>query len=135
PNSVKIKNNKIITIFQTKKGTKSVFWLKIRKRNGKYQLRAETKLDNNNTVRTTWKTVSNDAHLIEVEWKAAAGSQGYMKLYIDDVLKQTKPGLNNDTLTVRSANLGFINKLANAAVVGTYYIDDFLSSDSGYIGP
>ena len=137
PNGLNLQNKKIIRILQAKAGLSPAYWLQIRKIDGKYQLRVMAKLDGGTNVTTAWKRITNNPHLIEVEWGAASGAgndDGYLKLYIDGRLWRKKPNLDNDTFVVDTVRLGFTNSPKNFTVNGIFFIDDYLSSDSGYIG-
>jgi hypothetical protein len=137
PNGLKLQNNKIIRIFQSRDGAKAPHWLQLRKNDGNFQLRALAKLDGPGFVKTLWTKITNKPHLIEIEWSAASGAgnhNGYVKLYVGGQLRRQKGGLNNDTFVVKKVKLGFTNRPLNFWVRGVFFIDDFMSSDSGFIG-
>ena len=138
PNGLNLQNLKIIRVFLAKSGATPAYWLQMRKINGKYQVRVIAKLDGGTNAATAWKRISNSPHLIEVEWEAASGpgiDDGYLKLYIDGRLWRKALNLDNDTFVVDAARLGFTNSPKKFTVSGIFFIDDYLSSDSGYIGP
>jgi len=137
PNGLNLQNLKIVRILLAKDGTKPVYWLQMRKKDGKFQLRVAAKLNGGETVISFWRTISNAPHLIEVEWAAARDSftdNGFVNLYIDGQLRRTKSALFNDTFVVDQVRLGFTNNPSSFLVSGIFFIDDYLSSDSGYIG-
>jgi len=81
---------------------------------------------------TSWYTISNAAHAIEIDWQSAASASS--RLYIDGVLKQTLSGLNTSAYLLDSVRLGPSAGLGGGSS-GTEYFDSFVSNNSSYIGP
>jgi hypothetical protein len=99
---------------------------------GVYRIRAGA-LSGSTWRNSSWYTISNAAHAIEVDWKAGAGS-GSLKLLVDGTLKQTLGSLVNGSHRIDKVKLGPSATLA-AGDSGVLYFDDFVSTRGGTIGP
>jgi hypothetical protein len=108
------------------------------KHNGsQYLIRLITKLDDLTKVKTSWITLTDAPHTIEVDWQAASvagANDGFAKLYIDNVLQEALTDLDNDTLYITHYGIGFTNLLTGLSISGIVYFDDVLTSNNGYIG-
>ncbi|MEK6221208.1 MAG: hypothetical protein N2D54_03075, partial [Chloroflexota bacterium] len=127
------KNNKF-ELFQGRKGTKKVFFLEVRKFNNKYWLRGQVRKDDGTYKITDWTLLPKTTKAVEIDWKAGAGN-GFLKLYVNDVLKVKKLNLDNDTLNVKTVRLGISKKIKAAHnVSGAFFLDQFASDSSTHIG-
>jgi RHS repeat-associated protein len=103
-----------------------------------YQVRAGA-VDNGTTFTNfpTWKTgLTNAAHKIEIEWKAATApgaNNGVLTMWVDTVQFATLTTLNNDTRRVDGAQLGPVSGI-DTGTRGTEYFDAFISRRNTYIG-
>ncbi len=116
----------------------SSYSVQFRKFGGAYKVKVLAFLDGGGKVQTAWWRVPNNPRLVEIVWGASSGpgnNDGFLQLYINGNLKEAKTGLDNDTYTVSKIRLGVINSPSTFNVNGTFYIDKYKSSDSGYIGP
>jgi hypothetical protein len=124
-------------IFVGRSGTIDTFRVQFRLNNGNYQVRAQIRKDGSGYVNTNWYTISNAWHPIEIEWKAATAAganNGYITLWVDGALKQTKSAIDNDTRRVDEVRLGPSAEI-DTGTRGIYYFDDFVSRRDTYIGP
>lgn len=89
--------------------------------------------DNNDaTQMSNWVNIGDYLHYVEIDYLAS--SSGYGSMWIDGVFAQTLTG-NNSTRTVDYVRLGAAGSV-EAATLGTYYVDDFASNNTGgVIGP
>ena len=95
------------------------------KYSGGYKINAVAALDAG-TDATSDYDITDAPHKIRVVWVAssiAAADDGYLKLYIDDVLQETLSGLDNDTLDIGSVYFGAYTGL-DAGTYGIFYLDD-----------
>ena len=102
---------------------------------GEYQIRGRILPDSGILQNTSWYTITDAPHYIEVDWSAATAdgaNNGYLTLWVDDIQKENKIGIDNDTRRVDRARLGSISGPAVAS--GTYYFDAFESRRQSYIG-
>lgn len=137
PNSLAMDQSNMFIPFYGYQGTSTqVIRVDLRRYNGNYQLRSGLRLDS-----TTWKmspyyTVSDAPHSIELDWQAATAAganNGSLTLWLDGVQKPALTGIDNDTRRVDRARLGAIG--VDTGTRGTFYLDDFVSHRSSYIGP
>lgn len=111
-----------------------IFRIQYRRTNaggGTYQVRAGVLRAGGQSL-TSWFTISNAAHAIEIDWQSAASAT--FRLYIDGQLRQTLSGLNTNAYRLDSIRLGPSAGLANVAT-GSEYFDAFVSKRFSYIGP
>lgn len=93
-----------------------------------YQVRAES-LKDSGWNSTSWFTVSDTPHTIQVEWKAATSSSthnGTLQLWIDGASQQLITKVDNDTVRLDSVRLGAVEGV-DAGTRGTEFFDDFNS--------
>ena len=86
---------------------------------------------------TSWYTISNGWHFIEIDWKAssaAGANNGYITLWIDGVQQGSVTGIDNDTRRVDEVRLGPLSGL-DSGTTGTEYFDAFESRRTTYIWP
>src|SRR4030095_1214848 len=105
--------------------------------NGNYQLRLRQQDDNQLTISTSWFTISDAPHYVELDWWAASGvgaNNGGATFWIDGVQKGSLSGLDNDTRRIQRVRVGAASGV-DAGTIGTYYIDSFESHRQNYIGP
>jgi hypothetical protein len=102
---------------------------------GSYQVRASVR-SGTSTRTSSWYTITNATHSIEIGWQAAStsgGTNGSLTLWIDGVSKQTVTGLANGAARIETARLGPQN--LQSGISGTEYYDSFASTRTSYIGP
>ncbi len=136
PNGIGMASGDMHTIFSGRAGSIDVFRLAFRRSAGGYQVRAQIRDDAGAYTSGTWYTIGDAPHAIEIEWKAAtaAGAKnGSLALWLDGALKQTKTGIDNDTLRVGDIRLGPLAGI-DAGTRGTLYFDAFESRRTTYIG-
>jgi len=103
---------------------------------GVYILAASVIDDSDSGFDTADYEISDAWHAVEIEWAAASGpgaDDGYLKLWIDGVLKETLSGLDTDEERISEVQLGVPADL-DSGDSGTFYIDAFESRRSNYIG-
>ncbi len=140
PNSVSIPNDNSFDIMDgndTANGGSWVFRLILNYKGGFYSLGTEVKNDAGNFVSSDKATyITGDWQAIEIEWKASSApgaNDGYMKLWINDVLVDEFTGVDNDTRSLTDIYLGAVSGL-DAGTAGTIYFDDFESRTGSHIG-
>jgi len=102
-----------------------------------YRIRAA--LNNNSTTwtNTSWVNITNAAHYIEIDWRAATASgatDGGLTLWIDGIQRANLTGIGNDTRRIESVRLGAVVGI-DSGTRGTELFDAFESHRSTYIGP
>lgn len=137
PNGVTLPNTKPVTIFTARtSGGVDALLVQLQKTASGYQVRAQARSGTNYTA-TSWYTISNTSHPIEIGWQAASttnGTNGFFKIWIDGTLRQTRSGLRNGSLRVEEARLGPSSGMLST-MSGAEYFDAFVSTKGTYIGP
>src|SRR5690606_3188007 len=80
--------------------------------------------------------ITNDWHAIEIEWKAAtapSANNGYIKLWINDVLVDEISNIDNDTHSIDAIDIGLVSDV-NPSTTGSVYFDEFASTNGTHIG-
>lgn len=137
PNSINMGANKAHRILLGRSINADVIRLDFRYWGGFYQIQASTRTDAGSYVATSWFTISDAAHAIEFDWKAATNvgaNDGYFSLWIDTVLQETNSGIDNDTHRIEEVRLGPLAGVDNVTS-GTELFDDFVSRRTNPIGP
>ncbi len=138
PNSITMANGDMHYIFTAfDNAGKDPFDLYFRSYNGEYQIRASLEDNSNLYYYTSWFTLTDTQHYLEIDWQAASAPgayDGYLSLWIDGVLKYTRSAISNDTRRVESVRLGPWVGI-DSGTRGTYFIDAFESHRQAYIGP
>jgi len=124
-------------LLEAKNGTTTSFFIQVRKKGTKFQIRAVAKLDNGLNAATPWTILPKAATWIEVEWIASSGANdGMILLYINDILKGEQIDLDNDTFAVDLVRLGVAAKFrAKFTITGAFKLDAFDSDMAAHIGP
>ena len=137
PNSVSMASGDNFTLFMGIQGNNTqVLQVQLRYTNGAYQLRTATLTDTTGNSLSSYVTISNGIHAVEVEWDASTGvgmNNGSTSLWVDDLLKVSQIGLDNDTRRIDRAELGAVTGI-DAGTRGTLYFDAFNSRRFSHIG-
>jgi hypothetical protein len=138
PNSITMVNNDAHYIFYGYSGTSTVV-LRIEFRFSKrsYQLRVSLRNDSSGWTSSSWFTISDVPHAIELDWRASTVSganNGNLTLWIDGVQRANLTGVDNDTRRLDRVQLGAVAEI-DSGTRGTYYFDAFESHRQIYIGP
>jgi putative hemolysin len=138
PNSLAMANGNKHLVFHGLQGSKSLLRLEIGRNSGKYQLRAGLLNDQGAWKYSSWTSISDAPHWIELSWKAASSAgrnNGFLALWIDGPRKAYLTGVDNDTHLLNKVQLGAISGI-DTGTRGRYYFDEFvLRKDNQPIGP
>ena len=138
PNSVTMNNGNNHDIFVGRSASGTViFRVEFRRSAGNYQVRALARDNGGANHNTSWYTISNASHAIEIEWKAATTSSstdGSLSLWLDGTFKQTRGGIANGSYRLEDVRLGVTGNVSSGSS-GTEYFDAFVSTRTTYIGP
>jgi Tol biopolymer transport system component len=138
PNSISMKSNDNHYLFYGFTGTSTVVLrVQVRYSNGSYQLRAALRNDSSTWMSSSWFTISDASHSLEIDWRAATASganNGGLTLWIDGTQRADLTGMDNDTRRIDRAQLGAVAGI-DTGTRGTYYFDLFESRRQTYIGP
>lgn len=137
PNSISMGSGNAHRILAARNNSAEIIRLDFRYSGGAYQVQAGIRTDAGKYVTTSWFTLSDAPHAIEFDWQAATDANvhnGYLSLWIDTVLKQTKSGLDNDTLRIEQVYLGLLSGL-DSGTLGSELFDGFVSQRTNSVGP
>jgi len=138
PNSISMLSGDTHFIFRGYSGTSTiVLRVQYRFSNGAYQLRAGLVGDGSTWANSSWLTISDAPHAIELDWRAATGAganNGTLTLWLDGVQKANLIGVDNDTRRIDRARLGAVAGI-DTGTRGTYFFDAFESRRQTFIGP
>jgi hypothetical protein len=138
PNAIRMASGNTHVILYAYTGTSTpVLRVEFRFSSGLYQLRASLRNDGSTWTNTTWSTIADATHVIELDWRASAGAgvnNGGLGFWIDRLPKGTITGINNDTRRIDRVRLGAVTGI-DSGTRGTYYFDAFESRRETYIGP
>lgn len=104
---------------------------------GNYQIRVALRNDSNSWTNSSWYTIADTHHFIEIDWRAATANganAGGLTLWIDGVQRANLTNIDNDTRRMDRVKLGAVSGIDNGTR-GTYYFDLFESRRQLYIGP
>jgi hypothetical protein len=137
PNSISMAGGDNHFIFQGYAGTTAVLRVQFRFSSGNYQIRAALRADGSGWTNTSWFTISDAIHFIELDWRAATGAganNGGLTLWIDNAQQANLANIDNDTRRIDRVQLGAVSGI-DAGTRGTYYFDAFESRRQSFIGP
>jgi hypothetical protein len=138
PNSIPMASGNAHFIFDGYTGTSTkVLRVEFRRSSGNYQVRAWLVNDGTTWTNTSWFTISDVSHFIELDWQAATAAganNGGLTLWIDGIQRATLTGVDNDTRRIDRVRLGAVAGI-DTTTRGTYYFDAFESRRQTYIGP
>jgi len=138
PNSITMAHNDAHYILYGYSGTSTVVLrIELRFSKGNYQLREALRNDSNNWTSSSWFTIADTLHLIEIDWRVATASganNGGLTLWIDGAQCANLTGVDNDTRHLDHMKLGAVSGI-DTGTRGTYYFDGFESRRQTYIGP
>ncbi|HEX9872656.1 MAG TPA: DUF4832 domain-containing protein [Candidatus Tectomicrobia bacterium] len=138
PNSISMVSGDTHFLFYGYSGaTTVVLRVQFRFYNGNYQLRAALRNDSTTWKNSSWFTLSDAAHFVELDWQAATAAganDGYLTLWIDGVQKANLTAVDNDTRRIDRVRLGAVAGI-DTGTRGTYFFDAFESRRQTSIGP
>lgn len=138
PNSITMASGDTHFIFKGFTGTTTeVLRMEFRRSSGAYQIGTSLVNDGSTWTSTSWFTISDASHFIEIDWRASTGAganNGGLTLWIDGVQQENLTGVDNDTRRIDRVRLGSLTGI-DTGTRGTYYFDAFESRRQTYIGP
>jgi hypothetical protein len=114
-----------------------IFGLELLYESGAYKLRPRIVKDSTSNTNGGKYAISNDWHVVEIEWQASSApgaNNGFLSLWIDDVLMGTISNVDNDLQRLDQAKLG-VTEGADLTTSGSMFFDQFESRRNTYIGP
>jgi hypothetical protein len=138
PNSMVMLDGRSHHIFQALMGaSKVVARLEFLYKAGTYQIRAGIIDEGSEWRNTSWATLSDHPHSLEIAWYTATAEiplDGHLTLWIDGVEVETQYNIHNPSLEIDFVRLGAVAGV-DSGTRGTMYFDAFESRRSSVIGP
>jgi len=138
PNSIVMASGDAHFIFNGFMGTSTaILRVEFRNFSGVYQVRGRLINDGTSWTNSSWFTISDATHYIEVDWRAATAvgaNNGGLTLWIDGAQQANLTTVDNDTRRIDSVRLGAITGV-DTGTLGTYFFDAFESRRQTFIGP
>ncbi len=136
PNAIPMASGDAHFIFDGNTGTSTrVLRVEFRRSLGNYQVRAGLLNDSTAWTQTSWFTISDASHFIELDWRAATAAganNGGLTLWIDGAQLAGLTEVDNDTRRIDRVRLGAVAGI-DSGTRGTYYFDAFESRRQTYI--
>lgn len=136
PNSINLPNNHEVYIFAGNDDTRWAFCLMVRRFDQEYRLTSCVQDDANVWITGRPVYITDAWQAIEMEWQASSAvgaNDGFLKLWVNDVLVDTINNIDNDTQSIDYASLGALSN-APSGISGSIYFDGFISQTGGHIG-
>jgi hypothetical protein len=137
PNSISMASNDGFTVMQGRDDSSSFQVLLTYTTSSGYRVRSAIYNDAASSTYGDNVPISDAPHSIEIDWKAATSAganNGYITLWVDGIEQSNVTGVDNDTKRIDDVRLGAVQNI-DSGTSGTFYIDDFESRESTYIGP
>ena len=138
PNSIVMTNRDSHYLIHGYTGTSTVVLrVQFRFLNGNYQLNVGLRNDGGSWTSSSWFTISDAPHSVEIDWRASTtggANNGGLALWIDGTQHANLTGIDNDTRRIDRIQLGAVTGIDNGTR-GAYYFDAFESHREAYIGP
>ncbi len=138
PNSVTMANNDLhVLLYGYSGASTAVLRVEFRRSSSAYQLRAGLLNDGTSWTSTSYVTVSDAPHVVELDWRASAAAganSGGLTFWIDGTQRANLTGTDNDTRRLDRVRLGAVTGI-DAGTRGTVFFDAFEARRESYIGP
>jgi hypothetical protein len=130
------RRTRVFLAFDEVPATRRVMAVVLRRISGAYALSVRVRRDDNTQYDTPFIPISAAAHSIEVDWwraSAPGANNGQLRLWIDDVLRSTLTGIDNDTAGIDTVRMGALSVKTGAG--GTLLFDEMESRTTTAVGP
>lgn len=138
PNSLTMASADTFSVFSGRNSAGSAFHVQLNYSSSSgYRIRTQMYNDAGTVLNGSWVNISDGSHSIEVYWKAATAAganDGFITLWIDGTVSGSQTLVDNDTKRIGEARFGAVANL-DPGTSGTFYLDDFVSRKTTYIGP
>ena len=102
-----------------------------------FQVRVLARKDDGGWLYSSWVSISDAPHYVEIDWQAASGPEqhnGSLTLWTDGTQRAELTTIDNDTFNIDRAQLGAVAGIPQG-MSGALYFDAFESHRQTYIGP
>jgi len=139
PNSTSMASGDYLYILQGYATSSNAIVLRVEIKNngGVYQVRAKILNNSGSWQSTSYVTITDAPHSLEVYWRAASAAgvnDGQLTFWVDGSQQGNLTGIVNDTNRMESVRLG-APYISATTLSGSFYFDAFESRRQTYIGP
>ena len=139
PNSITMASNDAHYLFYGYTSTSTlVLRIELRFSKGSYQLRSALRNDSNSWTSSSWFSISDAPHFIEIDWRASTASganNGALTFWIDGGNPRAGlTGIDNDTRRIDRIQWGAVSGI-DSGTRGAYFFDAFEARRQTYVGP
>ena len=137
PNSITMGSGEAFNIFNGFTTTNiAVMRVEFGRSSGPYVIRGSVLNDAGSWVSTTWFTLTDAPHSIEIDWQAATSgsNNGGITVWIDGTQQLSLNGVDNDTRRIDRVRLGAVTGV-DGGTNGTIFLDAYEARRLAYIGP
>ena len=138
PNTVTMANNDAhYPFYAGNRDSVIVTRIEFRRYSSTYQVRAEVVNDSGGWTSSSWVTISDAPHYLEIDWRASSApgaNNGGLTFWVDGAQQANFTTVDNDTRRVEYVQLGAVAGVDTGSR-GTTYFDAFESRRTSYIGP
>jgi hypothetical protein len=116
--------------------SRRVMAIVLRRIGGTYAVSVRVRRDDDTQVDTSFYTLSAAPHTIEVDWQRATApgaNNGSLRLWVDDSLRQTLTGIDNDLANIDFVRMGAMSVKPGAG--GALLFDEMESRTTTAVGP
>ena len=141
PNSLAMNAGSAHFIFEGINGyaITAIFRMELLFESGAYKLRPSVMNDAYSNINGSKYAISNDWHVVEIEWRTATASganNGLLSTWIDNTLMGTISNVDNDDKNLQKLDLVRLGAtVVDAPTSGSMLFDHFESRRNTYIGP
>jgi RHS repeat-associated protein len=131
PSGLTLGTGEILDIFTGISNGTEITRIQLQDNAGEMQLRASILDDSDVWTETSWIALVDGWQAVEIEWQAIQ-NEGFLKLWLEDVLQETRGMVDNDTRALTVVRLGAMG--VDAGTSGVLTFDDFEARRYSYIG-
>lgn len=117
-------------------GGNTAFRVFLRYSGGTYWIQQDYQTDNLTYVGGVYRPLTAGWQALEFDWRAASApgaNDGSLSMSTNGVVVETLSGIDNDTYTVETVQMGLVASV-DAGMSGSLYFDGFVSQRAGIIG-
>ncbi len=136
PNSITMADGDSHYLLALRDASENIAYVDFAYSSGNYRVRGMIRDDSSSWSNTSFYTITDDVHFIEIDWAASTepgADDGYLSLWVDGSLSETITDVDNDTRRAEQARLGAPFAI-DASTSGTEHFDSFVSGRYSEIG-
>jgi hypothetical protein len=137
-NGIRMSNGNSNILFAGYSGVSTqVLRIEQRFNSGRHQVRAGLRNDGSGWTHSAWFTIDDSLYVFEIDWRASTSgfaNNGRLTFWINGTQRAHLSNVDNNTRRIDRVRLGAVEGL-DSGTRGVYYLDEFVSRRTSYIGP